>query len=85
MRRMNNVQSIRQRLGMSQVGFAQALGVTQGNICHIEQGRQEVTPRIARRIIALAAKNGIAITFDDIYAIDQEEQPVTSQPTQEAA
>ena len=65
---MNPIQSIRQRLNMTQGSFAQALGVTQGNICHIEQGRQEVTPRIARRIIALAATQGVAVSFDDIYA-----------------
>jgi len=82
---MNATQFIRHRLGMSQVGFAQALGVTQGNICHIEQGRQEVTPRIARRIIALAAKNGIEVTFDDIYAVNPEAPHAVDQQTQEAA
>ncbi|WP_415034533.1 helix-turn-helix domain-containing protein [Azonexus sp.] len=79
---MNAAQSIRQRLGMSQAAFAHALGVSQGNICHIEQQRQEVTPRIARRIIALAAKNGIAITFDDIYAAAPEERHGANQQTQ---
>ena len=65
---MNNVQTIRKRLGLSQAALAAAVGVTQGNISHIEQGRQEVTPSVARRIIAVAADRGVPLGFDDIYA-----------------
>lgn len=64
---MNNVQSIRHRLAMSQSAFAEAIGVTQGNVSHIELGRQEVMPSLARKIIAVAASQGVVITFDDIY------------------
>lgn len=69
---MSTIQIIRKRLGMSQVEFARSIGVTQGNICHIEQGRQEVMPRLARKIIAVAAERGEVVTFDDIYSDHQE-------------
>lgn len=64
---MNAIQSIRKRLGMTQVEFASAIAVTQGNVSHIEQGSQEVTPAVARRVIDAAAARGVVVTFDDIY------------------
>lgn len=66
---MNNVQTIRKRLGLSQAAFADAIGVSQGNISHIEQGRQEVMPALAREIIKAAAAKGLELTFDDIYRV----------------
>jgi putative transcriptional regulator len=52
---------------MTQAELASAIGVTQGNVSHIEQGRQEVTPGVARRVIDVAATRGVVVTFDDIY------------------
>ena len=51
---MNNILPIRQLLGMSQVEFGLAIGVSQGNVSHYEQGRQEVPPDVARRLISAA-------------------------------
>lgn len=67
---MNNVQNIRKRLGLSQTAFAEAIGVSQGNVSHIEQGRQEVMPALAREIIKVAAAKGLELTFDDIYRVE---------------
>ena len=64
---MNNILQIRKRLGLSQVAFGEAIGVSQGNVSHYEQGRQEVPPDVARRVIAAAEALGHAVTFDDIY------------------
>lgn len=69
---MNNVRTIRARLGLSQAAFADAIGVSQGNVSHVEQGRQEVTPSVARSIIAAALQRGLVVTFDDIYAQPEE-------------
>ena len=69
---MNNVQTIRKRLGLSQSAFADAIGVTQGNVSHIESGDQEVMPYLARRIISMAAERGVSVTFDDIYSHPEE-------------
>lgn len=63
---MNNIRQIRQLLGMSQSALGDAIGVTQGNISFYELG-QDVPPKVARRLIAVAAKMGRVITFDDIY------------------
>lgn len=64
---MNNILQIRKRLGLSQVAFGKAIDVSQGNVSHYEQGRQEVPPEVARRVIAAAEVMGHAVTFDDIY------------------
>jgi len=64
---MNNILKIRKRLDMTQVSFGEAIGVSQGNVSHYEQGRQEVPPDVARRVISVAAEHGHILTFDDIY------------------
>ncbi len=64
---MNNILQIRKRLGLSQATFGEAIGVSQGNVSHYEQGRQEVPPDVARRVIAAAEALGQVVTFDDIY------------------
>lgn len=75
---MNNIHQIRKRLGLTQEAFGEAIGVSQGNVSHYEQGRQEVPPDVARRVIAAADALGHAVTFDDIYRTD-------ATPPQEAA
>ena len=71
---MNNLKSIREQLGVSQAAIADALGLSQGNISHCECGRQELMPDVARRLIEYAQKNGIEITFDDIYLTERTSQ-----------
>ena len=73
---MNNILPIRQLLGMSQVEFGLAIGVSQGNVSHYEQGRQEVPPDVARRLISAAKERVIVLTFNDVYS-----QPSTWQST----
>lgn len=68
---MNNVREIRTRLDMSQADLASAIGVTQGNVSHIEQGRQTLMPAHAMRLIEIAAERGVTISFDDIYRPDR--------------
>ncbi len=64
---MNNILHIRRKLGMTQSAFGEAIKVSQGNVSHYEQRRQEVPPDVARRVIDVAAEHGYRITFDDIY------------------
>lgn len=64
---MNNVSKIRRLFGLSQKDFGEAIGVTQGNVSHYEQGRQEMPPAVARRVIAAASERGLALRWDDIY------------------
>jgi DNA-binding transcriptional regulator YiaG len=65
----NNIRSIRQQLGLSQVDLAVAIGVSQGNVSQYETLRQDVPPDVAVRVISAAKNRGVIVTFDDIYAI----------------
>jgi putative transcriptional regulator len=64
---MSNFKAIRERLGATQVEIAEALGCTQGNIAHYENG-QRVPPDAAARLIRFARKRGHKLSFDEIYA-----------------
>lgn len=64
---MNNFKHIRTLLGLSQQAIADGLNCSQSNIAHIELGKQEVSPDLARLLIAFAATRGVVISFDDIY------------------
>ena len=68
--RTNNIKQVRERLGLSQASFAEAIGVSQGNISHYECQRQDVSPDVARRIIAAAQERGVSVSFDDIYVAE---------------
>jgi len=63
---MNNVRHIRQTLGLSQDSLAEALGMTQGSVSQYELG-SDIPPRVARRLIDVAAAKGLEISFDDVY------------------
>ncbi|MDR5170711.1 helix-turn-helix transcriptional regulator [Methylobacillus flagellatus] len=65
---MSNFQKIRSHLGLSQAGLARALGMSQPNIYKYEKG-QDVPPGVARKLIELAAKRGVSLTYDDIYQV----------------
>lgn len=64
---MNNILQIRQRLGLSQAAFGAAIEVSQGNVSHYENDRQEMPIEVARRLIAAAEKLGHVVTLNDIY------------------
>ena len=64
----NNIRYIRQRLGCHKLP-AKPLCVSQGNVSFYELG-QDVPPKVARKIIAAAARSGIGPSYDDIYSDD---------------
>jgi transcriptional regulator with XRE-family HTH domain len=64
---MNPIQRIRQRLGMTQVDLAKALGKSQSNISHYERGRQKVPPAVAHALVAVAKTRGKRVTLSQIY------------------
>lgn len=72
---MNNVKTIRGRLGLSQTALAAALGQTPGNVGHYERG-QTVPPEVARKLIALCRARGLVIGFDHVYAAADIPAPV---------
>lgn len=63
----NRIKEIRTLLGMTQVQFAQMLGMTQGNVGHYENKDQTVPPDVARRLILEARARGHILSFSDIY------------------
>ena len=60
---MLNIRHIRQRLGMSQAEFAEAIGITQGAVSQWEQGR---TNPAFSKVCAIAKLMGI--TIDQLIA-----------------
>lgn len=76
---MNNIKSIRERLGITQTALAEGIGCTQGNVGHYEHG-QTVPPDAAKRLIAFAKTLGLVITFDDIYGQPAKEPPTPAAP-----
>jgi putative transcriptional regulator len=63
---VNRVKEIRSKLGLSQSGLAEKLGMTQANISNYERDAM-IPPNVARDLIAVAKGFGLALTFDHIY------------------
>ena len=63
----NRIKEIRLMMGMTQVQFAQMLGMTQGNVGHYENKDQAVPPDVARRLILEARSRGHVLSFSDVY------------------
>lgn len=61
---------IRKRLGFSQADIAAAIGCTQGNVSFYERG-QTIPPEVARKLIAVARRNGLMLTFDMVYGAEE--------------
>ena len=65
---MNDILSIRKRLGLQQVEFAEAIGVSQGNVSHYETERNDPSPDVGLRVVALAKSRGVLVTLEDVFA-----------------
>lgn len=63
---MSQIRKIRNALGLSQAALGEQLGMSQANVSFYERG-QSVPPTVAEKLIGLAAKMGVSITFDHIY------------------
>lgn len=64
---MNSILSIRKKLGMQQAEFADAIGVSQGNVSHYETGRNDPSLEVARRVVSLAKDRGEKISLEDVF------------------
>lgn len=64
---MQVVKTIRTRLGLTQAQLGAALGVTQGNVGNYELRGQVITPPVAAKLIKVAGRRGLVVSFDDIY------------------
>ena len=65
---MNNILAIRRRLGLQQSEFADAIGVTQSNVSHYENGRNDPSLDVGRQVVALAKQMGHCVTLEDVFS-----------------
>ena len=65
---MNNILAIRRRLGLQQSEFADAIGVTQSNVSHYENGRNDPSLDVGREVVALAKQMGHCVTLEDVFS-----------------
>ena len=63
---MNQVKTIRARLGVTQQALGRGIGCTQANVGHYERG-QMLPPDMARRLIDFSAQHGLVISYDHVY------------------
>lgn len=77
----NRFAEIRKKLAVSQAELAKELGMTPGNVSHIEIGRQILTLDNAVALIGVCRARGLNIDLDDIF-IYPEIKPKTN--TQES-
>lgn len=61
------VKKLRIQIGMTQAQFADALGVSQSTVTHIETGRRLPSPALALQIVQLARKHRQAMTMEALY------------------
>jgi len=77
----NRFSDIRKKLGLSQAQLAAMLGMTPGNVSHIETGRQILTLDNAVALVGVCRNSGLSVGLDDIF-IYPETTPKTN--TQES-
>lgn len=79
---MNNLRSIRKRLGLTQGAVTKVIGGTQGSISLYETGERAFPVDKALLLVEEGRKMGIVFSLDDIYAVAQ---PACGHPPAEAA
>jgi len=63
----NKLLLLRQKIDISQAELGKELGVSAGNISHIETGKQSLSLELAKGLIRLCSSKGIEISLDDLF------------------
>lgn len=66
---MNQIKSIRSRVGLTQTKFGDCIGCTQSAVGQFERGESDPTIEKAIRIIELAVSHGLLIQLEHIYGL----------------
>lgn len=66
---MNQIKSIRSRVGLTQAKFGDCIGCTQSAIGQFERGESDPTIEKAIRIIDMAGSHGLVIQLEHIYGL----------------
>lgn len=61
-----NIKKIRDRIGITQAALGAELGCTQANVSAYERG-QSIPSDMAGKLIEVARRYGLEITYNDIY------------------
>lgn len=66
---MTHLLQIRKALRLSQHSLAGKIGVVQGSVSAYERGTQEISPAVAKRLVAVAKAAGLPIGLDHVYGL----------------
>lgn len=75
---MNPILQLRKRLKASQVQMGKAIGVSQSAVSQYEKGRATPSPDVVRRLIEFAKTRGVEVSFEWIYAPNDQNGPIDS-------
>jgi transcriptional regulator with XRE-family HTH domain len=66
---MKTVLPIRKAFGLPQADLATRLGVCQSSVSAYERGAQEISPTVAKKLVALSIELKRPVTLDQIYGL----------------
>lgn len=66
---MNQIKSIRTRVGLTQAKFGDCIGCTQSAVGQFERGESDPSIEKAARIIDLAHSHGLELQLEHIYGL----------------
>lgn len=78
---MNQIKSIRTRVGLTQAKFGDCIGCTQSAVGQFERGESDPSIEKAARIIDLARSHGLELQLEHIYGL----KPLPEKPAVERA
>jgi putative transcriptional regulator len=80
---MNNLKTIRERVGLTQSALADTVGLTQGAIAHYENDRRQPGLLECRKILAALNARGAKVTLDEVFPVPSVAKGASPKPQQE--
>ena len=73
---VNKLLQLRQTIGISQAELAKQLGVSAGNISHVETGKQSLSLDLAKELIRFCSSKNLTVSLDDLFLSDLSKESV---------